>query len=190
MTLVHNSKMPLLMAGSRPRRRGALVAVAVACVASIAGCTDAVSPNDVKSEVVGNPAPGFSLEQVNGKGSVALASLEGQVVIVDFWGTFCEPCKKSFPKLQDIYSRYKASGLTIVGVSEDDDKDGISAFGSSYGAKFPLVWDASKSVAGKWNPGSMPATFIIDRKGVVRFVHRGYREGEEVAIEQQVKSLL
>ncbi len=156
----------------------------------LAGCADAATPNAVDTKIVGNPAPAFTLDGVNTKGSVSLASLEGQVVIVDFWGTFCEPCKKSFPKLQALYAKYKSNGLTIVGVSEDDEKDGISAFAGSYGAKFPLVWDQSKSVAGKWNPGSMPATFIVDRKGVVRFFHKGYREGEEVEIEQQVKSLL
>jgi peroxiredoxin len=157
---------------------------------SLAACTDASTPNEVDNKIVGNPAPAFALTSVNTKGSVSMSSLEGQVVIVDFWGTYCEPCKKSFPKLQDLYAKYKGSGLTVVGISEDDDKEGIAAFGSSYGAKFPLVWDESKSVAGKWNPGSMPATFIVDRKGVVRFFHRGYREGEETEIEQQVKTLL
>jgi len=157
---------------------------------ALVACTDAATPNAVDSKVVGNPAPAFTLSAVNAKGSVSMSSLEGQVVIVDFWGTFCEPCKKSFPKLQDLYAKYKSSGLTIIGISEDDEKDGITAFAGSYGAKFPLVWDESKSVAGKWNPGSMPATFIVDRKGVVRFFHRGYHEGEELEIEQQVKSLL
>jgi peroxiredoxin len=153
-------------------------------------CTDAATPNAVDSKVVGNPAPEFTLTSVNAKGSVSMSSLAGQVVIVDFWGTFCDPCKKSFPKLQELYAKYKGNGLTVVGISEDDEKDGIAAFGGSYGAKFPLVWDETKSVAGKWNPGSMPATFIVDRKGVVRFFHHGYREGDEVEIEQQVKSLL
>jgi cytochrome c biogenesis protein CcmG/thiol:disulfide interchange protein DsbE len=156
----------------------------------LSACTDATSPNDVDNKVVGNPAPAFALQSMNTKGSVSMSSLVGQVVIVDFWGTYCEPCKKSFPKLEELYAKYKGSGLTVVGISEDDEKDGIQAFGSSYGAKFPLVWDETKSVAGKWNPGSMPATFIVDRKGVVRFFHRGYHEGEENEIEQQVKSLL
>jgi len=171
------------------RAPSVLRVLALAAV-SLAACTDATAPNQVDNKIVGNPAPAFALTAVNTKGSVSMSSLEGQVVIVDFWGTYCEPCKKSFPKLQDLYAKYKGSGLTVVGISEDDDKEGIAAFGSSYGAKFPLVWDESKSVAGKWNPGSMPATFIVDRKGVVRFFHRGYREGEETEIEQQVKTLL
>jgi cytochrome c biogenesis protein CcmG, thiol:disulfide interchange protein DsbE len=178
------------MSFSHSRRALPLFAILAGASLSLTACTDVAAPNAVDSKVVGNPAPGFTLTSVNTKGSVSMSSLEGQVVIVDFWGTFCEPCKKSFPKLQDLYAKYKSSGLTVVGISEDDEKDGISAFGGSYGAKFPLVWDESKSVAGKWNPGSMPATFIVDRKGVVRFFHRGYREGEELEIEQQVKSLL
>jgi cytochrome c biogenesis protein CcmG, thiol:disulfide interchange protein DsbE len=155
----------------------------------VVACTDAATPAAVDTKIVGNPAPAFTLNAINTKGSVSMSSLGGQVVIVDFWGTFCEPCKKSFPKLQELYAKYKSNGLTIVGISEDDDKDGIAAFGGSYGAKFPLVWDETKSVAGKWNPGSMPATFIVDRKGVVRFFHRGFHDGEELEIEQQVKSL-
>jgi len=178
------------MTYSPVRRTLPVLSLLLVSALSVAGCADAAAPNAVDTKVVGNPAPGFTLQSVNTKGSVSLSSLEGQVVIVDFWGTFCEPCKKSFPKLQDLYGKYKSSGLVIVGVSEDDEKDGIAAFAGTYGAKFPLVWDETKSVAGKWNPGSMPATFIVDRKGVVRFFHHGYREGEEVEIEQQVKSLL
>jgi peroxiredoxin len=176
-------------AAHRPLRQ-VVVSLALAGSVSVVACADAAAPNAVDNKIVGNPAPTFTLAAVNTKGSVSMSSLEGQVVIVDFWGTFCEPCKKSFPKLQDIYSKYKSQGVTVVGISEDDEKDGIVAFAGSYGAKFPLVWDESKAVAGKWNPGSMPATFIVDRKGVVRFFHRGYREGEENEIEQQVKSLL
>jgi cytochrome c biogenesis protein CcmG/thiol:disulfide interchange protein DsbE len=119
-----------------------------------------------------------------------MTGLTGKVVIVDFWATWCEPCKKSFPKLQDLNTKYKASGLVIVGLSEDDDKGGIKDFGSSFGADFPLLWDADKAVAGKWQPGSMPSTFIVDRKGLVRFIHRGYHDGEEVDIEKELKTLL
>ena len=145
---------------------------------------------DATHALIGNSAPVFALDSLNNKGKVAMASLNGKVVIVDFWATWCEPCKKSFPKLQDLYVKYKASGLQIVALSEDDDKGGIPEFGTSYGAEFPLVWDSDKGVAGKYNPGSMPSTFLVDRKGVVRFLHRGYHDGEEVEIEKELKGLL
>jgi cytochrome c biogenesis protein CcmG/thiol:disulfide interchange protein DsbE len=172
--------------------------VLTACLASLAaaatGCgsatPDAQGANDATHPLIGNPAPPFALDSANGKGKVSMAGLTGKVVIVDFWATWCEPCKKSFPKLQDLNTKYKASGLVIVGLSEDDDKGGIPGFGSSFGADFPLLWDADKAVAGKWQPGSMPSTFIVDRKGLVRFIHRGYHDGEEVDIDREVKSLL
>ena len=80
--------------------------------------------------------------------------------------------------------------MELIAVSEDDENQGLTDFGSTYGAKFPLVWDDGKNIASKWQPKSMPATFIVDKKGVVRFVHLGYHDGEEAEIEKEVKSLM
>ena len=173
------------------------LALTVCLLAPLAACgtADGAAPDtntaaDATHPLIGNSAPTFALDSQNHKGKVAMAGLAGKVVIVDFWATWCEPCKTSFPKLQDLYVKYKASGLQIVALSEDDEKGGIPEFGTSYGAEFPLLWDGDKAIAGKWNPGSMPSTFIIDRKGVVRFLHRGYHDGEEVEIEKELKGLL
>jgi len=171
-------------------RRRAVTIVSLLAALGAVSCTDAQSAQGESHPLLGNPAPAFALDSVNGKGKVSTGALAGKVVILDFWATWCEPCKKSFPHLQDLNTKYKASGLVIVGMSEDDDKSGIAGFGSSFGADFPLVWDNNKAVGAKWEPGSMPATFIIDRKGLVRFLHRGYHDGEEVDIEKEVKSLL
>ena len=140
--------------------------------------------------LVGSNVPNFAAPSVNGKGRADVKPNEGKVLIVDFWATWCEPCKKSFPRLEDLYVKYRTSGMEIVAVSEDDENDGIGGFGNSFGAKFPLVWDSGKAIAAKWQPKSMPSTFIVDRRGVVRFVHLGYHDGEEVEIEREVKSLL
>lgn len=146
-----------------------------------------------KGGLVGNPAPEFAVKAVAGpKGTVSLKALRGKVVLVDFWGTFCEPCKKSFPKLQDLHAKYGASGLRIVGISEDesDDKDKIPGFADTYGAKFTLGWDEDKSIAKSYKPETMPSSFIIDKKGVVRFAHVGYHDGEEVEVEKEIQDLL
>src|SRR5580700_5907443 len=143
--------------------------------------------------LVGNPAPDFSVKPMSGsKGPVSLKALHGDVVVVDFWGTFCEPCKKSFPKLQDLYAKYAVQGLHVVGVSEDevDDKDKIPAFASTYGAKFAIAWDEDKAIARRYKPETMPSTFLIDRKGIVRFAHAGYHDGEEVQIQKEIEELL
>jgi cytochrome c biogenesis protein CcmG/thiol:disulfide interchange protein DsbE len=140
--------------------------------------------------LMGAAVPNFSAVTVNGRGRASVKPNEGKVLIVDFWATWCEPCKKSFPKLEDLYVKYKSSGMDIVAVSEDDEKDGIPGFGSEFGAKFPLVWDDGKAIASKWKPKSMPSTFVVDRKGIIRFAHFGYHDGEEAEIEREVKSLL
>jgi thiol-disulfide isomerase/thioredoxin len=160
--------------------------------AALLGCA---KEDDASSSSGGAAAPGggsqaatFAVDSMNGGGKMALQN--GKIMIVDFWATWCEPCKKSFPKLQELYLKYKASGLEIVALSEDDDKGGIVDFAKTYGAKFPVGWDGDKSIAKKYQPKSMPSTFIVDRKGVIRFVHTGYHDGEEVEIEKEIKSLM
>jgi cytochrome c biogenesis protein CcmG, thiol:disulfide interchange protein DsbE len=143
--------------------------------------------------LVGKRAPDFAVAAAaNGKGKVALSNLRGKVVLVDFWGTFCEPCKKSFPKLQDLNTKYAASGLKIVGISEDepDDREAIPGFANTYGAKFTLGWDGDKSIAKNYKPQTMPSSFLIDRNGVVRYAHVGYHDGEEAQVEKEIKELL
>ena len=143
--------------------------------------------------LVGNPAPDFQVKAVTGgKGTVSLAQLRGQVVVVDFWGTFCGPCKKSFPKFEALSEKYGGSGLRVIGISEDEseDKDKIPSFATTYGAKFTLAWDSDKTIAQKYKPETMPSTFIIDRKGVVRYAHVGFHDGEERTVEKEIQELL
>jgi cytochrome c biogenesis protein CcmG/thiol:disulfide interchange protein DsbE len=185
------------MPGPRAIRSAAVSAGLAAGLTGMAGCgaedaaaVEAKSPDDVADPLLGNKGPDFSRKAVAGDSTISLHSLVGKVAIVDFWATWCEPCKKSFPKLEVLNVRYKESGLRIVGISEDDDQAGIPMFASELGARFPLIWDENKSIASKWHPKSMPTTFIVDRKGTVRFVHLGYHSGEEAQIEREVKSLL
>jgi cytochrome c biogenesis protein CcmG/thiol:disulfide interchange protein DsbE len=162
----------------------------------LTGCGAAQSAADApadKGSLVGNPAPPFELEAVNGaKEKISLDRLRGQVVLVDFWGTFCDPCKKSFPKLQALGERYRADGLKIVGISEDeeDDRGKIRPFADAYGAKFALVWDGDKAVARRYGPETMPSSFLIDRRGVVRFVHVGFHDGEEIEVDREIRELI
>jgi cytochrome c biogenesis protein CcmG/thiol:disulfide interchange protein DsbE len=174
-----------------------IVTVLLGSCVALAGCggesaskAPAASGKGGSHPLVGSAGPDFSALSVNGKGRAAMKQSEGKVRIVDFWATWCEPCKKSFPKLEDLYVKYKSSGMEILAVSEDDENEGIPSFGTSFGARFPLLWDNGKAIASKWQPKSMPSTFVVDRKGIVRFVHLGYHDGEEAEIEKEVKSLL
>jgi cytochrome c biogenesis protein CcmG, thiol:disulfide interchange protein DsbE len=184
------SKLPIL-------RHPSFAPVLLVSFVALSGCGGesasgggAAVASDAKHPLLGSPAPDFAASSVNGKGRAAVKSSSGKVLIVDFWATWCEPCKKSFPKLEDLYVKFKASGMDLIAVSEDDENTGLTDFGNTFGAKFPLVWDNGKAIAGKWQPKAMPSTFIVDKKGIVRFAHLGYHDGEEVDIEKEVKSLL
>ena len=139
------------------------------------------------------PPPTSGVAPVAGaRGELSLKQLHGKVVLVDFWGTFCTPCKSSFPKLQALNAKYAGSGLRIVGISEDEaeDKAKIPAFASTYGAKFAIGWDEDRSISQRYQPETMPSSFLIDRKGIVRFAHVGFRAGDEVQIEKEMQDLL
>jgi cytochrome c biogenesis protein CcmG/thiol:disulfide interchange protein DsbE len=157
-----------------------------------AGTEKGADPGDPRG-LVGNPAPDFQVTPMTGAmGTISLKQLHGQVVLLDFWGTFCEPCKKSFPKLEELNRKYARDGLRVIGISEDedDDKDKIPGFAKAYGAKFSLAWDGDKSVARQYKPETMPSSFLIDKDGVVRFAHVGFHDGEEIEVENELRTLL
>lgn len=172
------------------------IVVLVACLLAACGGgyeSGSMAERTYDSGLVGDPAPNFTVKPVAGtRTAFSLSALRGRVVIVDFWGTYCGPCKRSFPKLEDLNAKYSARGLHIVGISEDepDDKDKIAAFASTYGAKFTIAWDEDKSIARRYKPETMPSTFLVDRRGVVRYAHVGYRDGDDREIEKEVMDLL
>jgi peroxiredoxin len=86
--------------------------------------------------------------------------------------------------------KYKASGLELVAISLDDEAKEIPSFIKSTGVKFPVGWDGAKKVPPCFDIGKMPTAYIVDRKGVVRFIHRGFRPNEEKDIEKEIKELL
>jgi cytochrome c biogenesis protein CcmG/thiol:disulfide interchange protein DsbE len=138
--------------------------------------------------LAGSPAPDFSLVSRQGD-KAQLSAHSGRVVLVDFWATWCEPCKESFPQYQALTARY-GDAVVVLGISEDDEADGIDRFTAETGAHFPVAWDADKSVAQRYRIGSMPMLFIIDGNGLVRFVHSGFRPGDQEQIAAAIDSLL
>jgi len=159
-----------------------------ACASGAAGgATSGATASEHR--LVGAPAPEFELKDLAGGAVQSLAAHAGKVVVVDFWATWCEPCKESFPAYQKLVDQMGGQ-LVVVAVSQDDDPKGIGAFRSETGAKFPIVWDEGKAVAQSYDPPTMPTAFVIDKSEIVRFVHVGYRAGDEQTLAQEVQSLL
>lgn len=170
---------------------------------SLVGCTkttevagDAKSPTAGSSDaagLVGQAAPEVFGEYIAGDGPKTLVEAKGTVTIVDFWGTFCEPCKKSFPKLQEVVDT-NAGKLAVIAVSQDDTDEtkaaDIKKFAEELHVTFPIVWDREKKTAGAYHPPKMPTSYIVDKKGIVRHVHGGYTDGEDEKIAKEVDALI
>lgn len=137
---------------------------------------------------VGKAAPDLSIQTVNGKGQITISSLAGKVAVVDFWATWCGPCKQSFPKLEEI-AKQNSGKVAVVGISVDDDSSGVADFAKSNGATFAIGWDDGHTIANRWKVDSMPTTYILDATGKVRFIHAGYHDGEADAIVKELATL-
>lgn len=137
----------------------------------------------------GERAPDIGLRDLDGN-NVTMSSLRGNVVIVDFWASWCEPCAEEMPVLERLYTTYRGQGLRVVGVSQDRTADNMRSFLNDHSVSFPIVHDASHAVAGRYEPPRMPTSYIVDRSGVVRHVHAGYRSGDARTMEREVRALL
>lgn len=161
----------------------------VLCLIMLAALMLASATPLARALEVGTAPPDFSLTTLDGK-KVSLASLRGKVVIVDFWASWCAPCKEEMPVLESLYKRFGSKGLVVVGVSVDNDRKNAKTFIDGMKVSFPIVHDADKSVAGKFKPPRMPTSYVIDKAGKVRFVHAGFRKDDAKELEEQVVSLL
>ncbi len=137
----------------------------------------------------GRRAPEFELRALDGQ-PVKLAALRGKVVVVDFWASWCRPCRSAMPQLEQLYRSYRRKGLVVVGVSVDSSPANAKKFLSGVPVSFPIVHDAKQQVARQYRPPRMPSSFVIDRRGVVRHVQAGFRAGDDARIERMVKELL
>ena len=137
----------------------------------------------------GTKMPALALTDLTGK-PIAAKDLAGKVVIIDFWASWCAPCKQELPALEALYKKYKAQGLVVIGVSVDNELANATALAKSLKLSFPSTHDAKHAVADQFDPPRMPSSYVIDQKGIVRHVHEGFRAGDEAAIEREIRTLL
>jgi cytochrome c biogenesis protein CcmG, thiol:disulfide interchange protein DsbE len=146
-------------------------------------------PVAARAEVkTGEKSPDFSAKTFNG-GDLKLSSLRGKVVLLDFWASWCEPCKKELPLLSKMAPRLKSKGIEIVAVNIDEDKAKAEDFLRTHALSLTVVSDQGKSIVGRWEPPKMPSSFAIDKNGVVRAVNGGFEPGDESKLEAQLTQL-
>jgi peroxiredoxin len=134
-------------------------------------------------------APAFELAAMKG-GKDSLAQYKGQVVMINFWATWCGPCRAEMPKLEAVYKRYKARGFTMIGVNVEPNSAGAVKWLEQTPVTFPILFDTDSKVSKLYQVVGMPSTVIVDKQGRLRWVHRGYKPDDENEYLDQIGKLL
>jgi peroxiredoxin len=167
---------------STARRASAIRIVVSVAFAVVAGtASSAIAP--------ATQAPDFTLHAMSGP-NMHLQDQRGRVVMVNFWATWCAPCRQEMPHLNRLYQKYRSSGFVLLGVNVDEDPSKAAEVVTKLGVTFPVLLDADKRVSKLYDLNTMPSTVLIDREGKVRYVHRGYLAGYEDNYEKQIRELL
>jgi len=134
-------------------------------------------------------APGFTLKSYSGK-NLKLSEFRGQVVLLNFWASWCGPCRQEMPLLNDLHKKYKKLGFSVMGVNVEEDSAKARKIVKDGKLKFPVLFDVKNKVSELYQVSAMPSTVIIDRNGNMRYVHKGYKPGDMSAYKKWVKKLI
>jgi thiol-disulfide isomerase/thioredoxin len=143
----------------------------------------------VQAEVLEGAAPDFTLKSRSGE-NVKLSELRGEVVMINFWASWCGPCRQEMPLLEDLYSKYSDLGFTLLGVNVEEDSSKADELLREIPVSFPVLFDNKNEVTKLYKVVAMPSTIMVDRDGNMRYLHRGYLPGYEEEYKKQVKELI
>jgi len=177
-----NLMQNLLQPASRQMRIQIRVLLRALLLVALAAGTTQVSASP-------DPAPGFALP-ARGGGKVSLEQLKGQVVMLNFWASWCGPCRQEMPLLEQMYKRYASLGFTLLGVNVEANSGDAERWLAQTPVSFPILFDRENTVSALYAVNAMPSTVFIDRSGKVRYLHRGYKPGDESEYLNQIRALL
>ena len=138
---------------------------------------------------VGDPAPPLALPDGAGQ-QVELAKLRGSVVFVDFWASWCGPCKRSFPWMNEMSRKYASKGLQVVAINVDKKRDDADRFLKALPAEFTVLYDAAGSSPAAWQVKSMPSSYLVDASGRIAWVENGFRDERKAELEERIRSAI
>jgi thiol-disulfide isomerase/thioredoxin len=135
------------------------------------------------------PAPDFVLDSNTGK-PVKLSGYKGQVVMINFWATWCGPCREEMPLLESMYKQYKKQDFTLLSVNVEPDPKGATDWLKKTPVSFPVLYDVKSDVSNLYKVAVMPSSYFVDKKGNLRVVHRGYKAGDENEYMNSIRTLI
>ena len=143
----------------------------------------------VSADELSGAAPDFTLMSRAGE-QVSLADLRGQVVMINFWATWCGPCRREMPHLEALHQRYSDLGFTLLGINVEDNTSGVDKFLKETPITFDVLYDPANEVSAMYDVIAMPSTVMVDREGNLRYMHHGYQSGYEHEYQAQIRALL
>lgn len=167
----------------RPLRPWRRTVAALLLASSLLGSTTA------RADLAGNTAPDFVLKSFAGT-NLRLSEYLGQVVMLNFWASWCGSCRQEMPQLDRLYATYRSAGFIVLGINVDDDTARGVDLARALNVSYPMMLDPRKSVAPKYRLGELPMSVLIDRAGVVRYVHSDYQAGKEQPYVAELRQLL
>lgn len=135
------------------------------------------------------PAPDFTLKSHAGP-NLRLSELRGTVVMINFWASWCGPCRQEMPVLEELYTRYQPLGFTVLGVNIEEDPGKARALIEELQVSFPVLFDTDNEVSRLYQVAAMPSTVLVDRDGNMRYLHKGYQPGLEQQYQEQIRTLI
>lgn len=156
---------------------------------NILACTLFALPLFTSQALADETAPDFTLKSRDGK-NIRLSELRGEVVMLNFWASWCGPCRQELPHLDALAKRYGRGGFTLLGVNVDANPEDAEKLLKEIPVSFPVLLDSSSKVSELYQVDAMPTTVIIDRNGKVRHRHKAYKPGFEDMYKDQIKELI
>lgn len=142
-----------------------------------------------KAEVLEGMAPDFTLKSRSGE-NVKLSEHRGEVVMINFWASWCAPCRQEMPLLEEMYKKYSDLGFVLLGVNVEEDSSKATELLREIPVSFPILYDNKNDVTKLYKVVAMPSTVMVDRDGNMRYLHRGYLPGYEAEYIKQIKELV
>lgn len=143
----------------------------------------------IHAEEISGVAPDFTLKSRSGK-NLKLSEFRGQVVMLNFWASWCGPCRQEMPLLDQLYQRYRSMGFTILAVNVEDTSGDALKMLEEVPVRFPVLFDPDNAVSDTYGVEAMPSTVLIDRDGNMRYAHLGYMPGYELDYDREIKGLI
>lgn len=134
-------------------------------------------------------APDFTLKSNSGE-NLKLSEYRGEVVMINFWASWCGPCRQEMPLLDELYKNYQPLGFTILGVNVEENPQKAKSLLKDIPVSFPVLFDTDNTVSRLYDVVAMPSTVLVDRAGNVRYLHKGYKPGYEQSYQEQIRSLI